>query len=124
MRCDKRDHTDEVIEAIGRGRGVNRIVPDIVQRMLLAGVAVDSPADAAVLHPALLGSPDAYESAFRRAGFNRQNPIDITYRGMTVKSARYGKGGRGHGVHTAYWLKGEAAIIRATLEQALGPLAV
>ena len=63
---------DELIQAIGRGRGINRtaadplevhvladvalplvhdrvlawetVAPDIVQRMLLAGVAVDSPA--------------------------------------------------------------------------------
>ena len=67
---------DEVIRAIGRGRGVNRTAdnplevhvladvalplmhdqvvrweltcPDIFQRMLLAGIAVDSPADAAM----------------------------------------------------------------------------
>jgi hypothetical protein len=143
---------DEVIQAIGRGRGVNRtadnplevqvladvalplvhdrvvawdtIVPDIVQRMLLAGVAVDSPTDAAVLHVGLLLSSDAFESAFRRAGFNRQNPIDNTYRGMTVKSARYSKGGRGQGFQMAYWLDGDAATVRATLEQALGPLVV
>ena len=72
---------DEVIQAIGRGRGVNRtaddplevhvladvalplvhdrllawetVRPTSFQRMLLAGVAVDSPADAALLHPAL-----------------------------------------------------------------------
>jgi hypothetical protein len=31
--------------------------------------------------------------------------------------------GRWRAVHTAYWLDGDAAIIRATLEQALGPLA-
>jgi hypothetical protein len=151
MRCDKSDHTDEVIQAIGRGRGVNRtadtplevqvladvalplvhdrvvtwevMCPDIVQRMLLAGVAVNSPADAVVLHAALFPSSDAFESAFRRVGFNRQNPIDNTYRGMTVKSARYSKGGRGHGLQTAYWLDGDAATIRATVEQALGPLA-
>ena len=70
---------DELIQAIGRGRGVNRtaddplevhvladvalplvhdqllawetVRPDLFQRMLLAGIAVDSPADAARLHP-------------------------------------------------------------------------
>ena len=72
---------DELIQAIGRGRGINRteadplevhlladvalplvhdrvlawetVAPDVVQRMLLTGLAVDSPADAAVLHPAV-----------------------------------------------------------------------
>ena len=32
------------------------VAPDFVQRMLLAGVAVDSPADAARLHPALFSA--------------------------------------------------------------------
>ena len=143
---------DEVIQAIGRGRGVNRtadsplevqvladvalplvhdrviawetICPDIVQRMLLAGVAVDSPADAAVLYPALFSHPEQAKTAFRRGGFKGQNPISYIYREMTLKSARYSRGGRGHGLQTAYWLEGDAAIIRATVEQALGPLAV
>lgn len=70
---------DELIQAIGRGRGVNRTSanplevhvladvalplvhdrlsswndeePNVMQRMLLAGVATNSPTDAAVLHP-------------------------------------------------------------------------
>ena len=81
---------DEVLQAIGRGRGVNRAeadplevrvlanvalplphdrlscweleCPDIVQRMLLAGIAVDSPADAAGLHPGLLANAEQARS--------------------------------------------------------------
>jgi len=73
-----------LIQVMGRGRGVSRIAanqrefhvlcvralplvydrltawdverPDILQRMLLAGIAVDSPADAASLHPQLFGN--------------------------------------------------------------------
>ena len=84
---------DELIQAIGRGRGVNRTaanplevhvladvalplvhdrvlaweteVPDIVQRMLLAGIAVDSPADAAVLHPRAVHRRRAGEEGLR-----------------------------------------------------------
>jgi Bifunctional DNA primase/polymerase, N-terminal len=141
---------DEVIQAIGRGRGVNRtadnplevqvladvalplihdrvvswdaILPDILQRMLLAGMAVDSPTDAAVLHPELFSSEAAAESTLRREGFNRHSPIGIIYRGMTVKYSRYRRGGPGRGWQTAYWLDGDADAARATLESTLGPL--
>ena len=86
---------DEVFQAIGRGRGVNRtaenplevhvladvalplvhdqvlawetVAPDLVQRMLLAGIAVDSPADAAVLHPAPVRQRGAGEEGVRAA---------------------------------------------------------
>jgi hypothetical protein len=98
--------------------------PDIVQRMLLAGVAVDSPADAAVLHPTLFVSAEQARKAFDRAGFNGQNPIGNTYRKMSVKSARYCRGGRGRAWQTAYWQNGDAAAMRAVLEGAIGPLAV
>lgn len=142
---------DELIQAIGRGRGVNRtaanplevqaladvalplihdrvvawdaVVPDVVQRMLLAGVAVDSPADAAALHPGLLGSADAVESAFRRAAFNRQTPIGTLYREMTVKSAGYRRDGRGRSWQRAWWIDGEPDEMRRRLEAVLGVLA-
>ena len=142
---------DEVIQAIGRGRGVNRtagnplevqiladvalplvhdrvlawdmVAPDIVQRMLLAGMAVDSPKDAAILHQGLFNSVDAAESEFRRAGFNRQNPIYNTYREMTVKSASYRLGGRGRGWQRAFWIAGSADDARLQLEIAIGPVA-
>ncbi|WP_054008831.1 bifunctional DNA primase/polymerase [Cypionkella psychrotolerans] len=141
---------DEVMQALGRGRGVNRtadnplevhlmadvvlpvsydrvqawsiVCPDIVQRMLLAGIAVDSPGDAAKLHPSLFASPNAADCAFRREAFNRQNPIRDTYREMTVKSASYRLGGRGRSWQTAFWITGSADRARAQLERTIGPI--
>ena len=141
---------DEVMQALGRGRGVNRradnplevhlmadvalpiayervqawetVRPDIVQQMLLAGLAVDSPADAARLHPGLFDTANAADCAFRREGFNRQNPIGDLYREMTVKSAAYRLGGRGRGWQTAIWIAGSSDAARAHLERAIGPV--
>ncbi len=141
---------DEVMQALGRGRGINRTAdnplevhvmadvvlpvgydrvqawgvacPDIIQRMLLAGVAVDSPGDAAKLHPGLFASLHAADCAFRREAFNRQNPIRDIYREMTVKSASYRVGGRGRGRQSAFWIAGSANQARAQLEQAIGPI--
>ena len=95
---------DEVLQAIGRGRGVNRtganplevhvladvalplvhdeivaweeVEPDIVQRMLLEGVAVDSPADAARLFPTLFANEKQAQKAFERVGFKRHFPMN------------------------------------------------
>lgn len=141
---------DEVLQAIGRGRGVNRtadnplevqvladvalplvhdrvlpweaVVPDIVQRILLAGIAVDSPADAVALHPDLFACADQAKKAFAREGFKGQNPIGNTYREMSLKSARYRRGGKGRSWQMAYWLDGETDDVRMRLEQALGGL--
>jgi hypothetical protein len=94
---------DELVQAIGRGRGVNRteanplevhvladvalplvhdqvvaweaVRPHLLQRMLLAGIAVDSPGDAARLHPRLFATSGAAEMAFQRERFGGQNPI-------------------------------------------------
>ena len=44
----------------------DRARPDILQHMLLAGLAVDSPEDAAKLHPRELDTEVAAEHAFRR----------------------------------------------------------
>ena len=88
---------DEVIQAIGRGRGVNRsaddplevhvladvalplvhdailaweaVQPDLFQRMLLAGIAVDSPTDAAQLHPRCSPARSRRKRAFRERDF-------------------------------------------------------
>lgn len=142
---------DEVIQAIGRARGVNRtadnpvevhlladaalplehdlviswdlVCPDIFQRMVLGGIAVDSPADAVLLHPDMFDTADMVESIFRRSGFNRQNPIENTYREMTVKSARYRRGGRGRSWQRAWWVGVSESTARALLETAVGPLA-
>ena len=143
---------DEVIQAVGRGRGVNRTAesplevevladvalplvyrrvlawevarPDIVQGMLLAGIALDSPSDAARVHPKLFASAHVAESSFRRAGFNRQNPIGRSHRGMTVKSAAYRRAGRGRSWQHAAWLADDAhEDVRVRLEAVLGPFA-
>ena len=141
---------DEVMQALGRGRGVNRTeinplevhllsdvalpmiydlvqswdvaCPDIVHEMLLAGLAVDAPADAARLHLALFQTTDQAEKAFQRAGFGGQNPIENTYREMAVKCAAYRRGGKGHGWQKAYWIIGTADESRALLEAAIGPV--
>ncbi|WP_232790403.1 bifunctional DNA primase/polymerase [Pelagovum pacificum] len=140
---------DELIQDIGRGRGVNRteadplevhvladvalplvhdsvvnwdsVKPDIVQRMLLAGVAVDSPADAVALHPHLFDNEKQAQKAFERAGFKRQIPYNI-YRGMSLKSAAYRRSGRGRSWQTALWLDRDVGVARAEIEVALGPL--
>ncbi|AZQ67641.1 hypothetical protein EF888_11160 [Silicimonas algicola] len=142
---------DELVQAIGRGRGVNRTVdnplevhvladvapplaydkvttwdveaPDVVQRMLLAGIAVDSPADAAVLHPQMFESVEQAKKAFQRAVFKGQNPMKDTYREMSLKSAAYRRSGRGVGWQTAYWVSDEREEIRHALEETLRSLA-
>lgn len=142
---------DEVMQAIGRGRGVNRgadhplevhlladvalplphdrvghwdmEAPDILQRMLLAGLAVDSPADAARLHPGLLGNEKQAQKQFERAGFKRQIPIDTSYRGMSLKSAAYRRAGRGRSWQRCWWIDGAPEMARARLEAALAPIA-
>ena len=138
---------DEVIQAIGRGRGVNRaaddplevqvladvalpmvhddivgwesLVPSILQKMLLAGVAVDSPADAAALYPKMFRSAEVAKKAFQREVFGGHYPIDNSYRDLSLKSARYRKGGRGR---SAYWLDQNSDAVRKGLEAVLGTL--
>ena len=141
----------ELIQAIGRGRGVNRTAddplevqvladvalslvhdrittwdmeaPDLMQRMLLARIATDSPGDAAALHPTLFSSANQAKIASQRSVFKGQTPIRDSYREMTLKSARYRRAGRGRGWQTAWWIAGAADEVRATLEASLGPLA-
>jgi len=141
---------DEVLQAIGRGRGVNRSIadplevhvladvalplvhdevlgweavqPDLFQRLLLAGIAVDSPGDAARLHPGLFSCAEQAKSAFRRS-FQGQNPIRVIYREMTLKSAAYRRAGRGRSWQRAWWLDGDADAARSVLEASLDALA-
>lgn len=141
---------DEVIQAIGRGRGVNRtdanplevqvladvalplihdrvaawetVAPNIVQRMLLAGIAVDSPADAAALHPDLFQTPEAAKKDFQRAAFGGQIPIENAYRDLSLKSARYRRGGKGRSWQSAWWFSSNQTGVRQRLEAALGAL--
>ena len=142
---------DEVLQAIGRGRGVNRTADnplqvqvladvalplvhdqiiawetlrlDVMQEMLLAGLAVDSPADAAALHPDLFANDNTAKKRFEREGFKGQNPIRDIYREMSLKSARYRRPGRGRGWQTASWIDGSEEEARQRLEEAIGPLA-
>ena len=142
---------DELIQAIGRGRGVNRnaetplevhlladaalpilhdrlsvwdaVEPDLFQRMLLRSVATSSPADAALLHPDLFTGDNQAKKQFQARLFKGQNPMNSTYRGMTLKSARYRLPGRGRGWTHVWWLDGDANRARDTLTAALGALA-
>lgn len=141
---------DELIQAIGRGRGVNRtadtplevqvladvalplvhdcilaweaVKPDILQRMLLAGIAVDRPADASVLHPTLFANEKQAQKAFERVGFKRHSPLRDTYREMSLKSAAYRKSGRGHAWARCWWIDGDADAACETLTRAIGTL--
>ena len=143
---------DELIQVVGRGRGVNRsaanplevqifadvglplvhdsiepfetLRPDPLQRMLLDGIATDSPTDAAAMHPQLYGNAEQVKKAFARSGvFKGHFPIDSTYRGLSLKSALYRRGGRGRRWQTVWWVKGDEFTVRETLEQKLGSLA-
>ena len=142
---------DELLQAVGRGRGVNRtaadpldvhilanvalplvyddlhdwsiVCPDVVQNLLLAGLAVDSPGDAALLHPGMFANENTAKKRFQREGFKGQNPIRDIYREMTLKSAGYRKGGKGRGWQRAWWIAGSEAEARALLDAAVGPLA-
>lgn len=142
---------DEVIQAIGRGRGVNRteanplevqvladvalpmvhecvvawdsVRPYLMQMMLLAGLAVDSPADAAALHPSLFPNVEQAKKAFQRGVFRGQIPIGNTYREMSLKSAAYRRVGRGRSWQRSWWISGQESEVRARLEAVLGVLA-
>jgi hypothetical protein len=76
------------------------VMPDIVQRILLEGVAIDSPADAAVIHPSMFANADLAKKAFQRGAFGGHFPMSITYREMSLKSARYRRGGKGRSWQT------------------------
>lgn len=139
---------DEVIQAIGRARGVNRTVnnpvdvhlladvalplvhdqvvswelvcPDIFQQMLLKGLAVDSPGDAALIHPKMIGNAEQAKKAFQRGAFGGHFPIENTYREMSLKSARYRRGGKGRSWQRVWWIDNDDRDARQNLEAALG----
>jgi hypothetical protein len=140
---------DELIQAIGRGRGVNRtsadrlevqvladvalpllhdrltpweaLRPDMFQRMLLAGLAVDSPADAAALHPEMFTNDEQAKKQLAEV-FKGNFPIRTTHREISLKSARYRRAGRGRSWQTCWWIDGGEGDARARLERVLGPL--
>jgi hypothetical protein len=99
------------------------VCPDIIQRMLLGGLAVDSPADASRLHPGQFENAEVAKKAFQRAGFGGHFPIEDTYREMSLKSAKYRLGGPGRGWRRAIWVTGTADVASGRLEAAIGPLA-
>lgn len=141
---------DELLQVVGRGRGVNRtaqdplevhvladvalpleysdltsweaVRPDIVQQMLLAGIAVNSPGDVVALYPEMFSNEKQAQKEFERAGFKRQIPIYTSYREMSLKSAAYRKPGRGRGWQRAWWVDGDAETVRSSLEAVLGGL--
>ncbi len=142
---------DELIQAIGRGRGINRAAenllevhvladvalpllhdrvttwrieaPDIIQQMLLAGLAVDSPEHASLLHPQLFVSAEAAKQAFSRSGTQGHFPIDGSYREMSLSSAAYRRAGVGPRWQRAHWIAATESDAKAALERAIGPLA-
>ncbi len=141
---------DELIQVIGRGRGVNRtaqnpldvhiladvalplvhdciapwdsIQPGIFERMLLGGAAVDSASDAFALYPEMFSSLEQAKSAFRRGLFKGQAPY-IYIRDLTLKSAQYRRTGRGRSWQRARWIAGDGAAVLRHLEAVLGDLA-
>ena len=141
---------DEVMQALGRGRGVNRtpetplevhvmadvvlpiahdrvmgwemVCPDLVQHMLFSGVAVSSPKHASLLYPSVFATDEQARKAFSRGGFKGHFPIRDIYREMSLKSASYRLGGRGQGRETAWWIEEIESNARARLEAAVGPI--
>ncbi|WP_324754043.1 bifunctional DNA primase/polymerase [Roseovarius sp. Pro17] len=141
---------DELIQVIGRGRGVNRTAqnpldvhiladvalplvhdriapwdsarPGIFEQMLLASVAVDSPSDALALYPQMFGSLEQARKSFQRKLFKGQIPY-VYIKGLSLKSARYRRTGRGRSWQRAWWIKGEDATVRRHLETAVGDVA-
>jgi hypothetical protein len=142
---------DEMIQVIGRGRGVNRTeadpldvhvlanvalplvhdrvltwateAPDLLQRMLLAGIAVDSPTDAVALHPDLFGNVEQARKAFQRSGLVGHFPMNISYRGLSHQNAAYRRPGSGRVRQRAFWIEGTAEEVQAALTRTFGPLA-
>ena len=141
---------DEVIQAIGRGRAVNRtkanslevrvladvalpmvhycairwdsVRPDLMQMMLLAGLAVDRPADAAALYPGLFSNAEQAKKAIQRGVFRGQIPIGNTYKDLSHKSARYRRAGRGRSCQRVWWIAGRLEDARQRLVSVLGVL--
>lgn len=99
------------------------VKPDLMQMMLLAGLAVDSPADAAALYPQLLSNAEQAKKAFQRGIFRGQTPIENIYREMSLKSSAYRRVGRGRSWQRAWWIAGTESAARRHLETAIGNLA-
>ena len=147
---------DELIQVIGRGRGVNRTAenplevmlfadvalplghdsvtaweslrPGTFERMCLCGVATDSPKDAAAAFPEMFANEEQAKKAMQRESrwletrFKGQTPY-IYKRPLSLKSARYRRGGRGRSWQRAWWLSSMCADPRDWLATRIGALA-
>ena len=140
---------DELVQAIGRGRAVNRTrdtplviqvladvalplihddvshwdleAPDHFQKMLLAGCASDSPLDAAALHPTLFRNAEQAKKALKDV-FKGKFLIE-THKEISLKSAAYRREGRGRSWQRAWWIDDGSDRHAAGLAAVLGPLA-
>lgn len=134
---------DELVQVVGRGRGVGRsegsplevhllsdvalplvydqlqswdaVKPDVMQQMLLAGVAVDSPADADALHPELFGNSDQAKKILDRSdlfhvSFSRSLPARYSMRQMAWRQAAGSRGGRARWVRPSFQMCHQCAF--------------
>lgn len=98
---------------------------DVFRKMLLAVIAVDSPADALALHRDLFKNAEQANKQFQRVLFKGQSSYRDPIRGMSLKSAAYRRAGRRRGWRRARCVSGlmGAADARAALEHAIGEVA-
>jgi putative DNA primase/helicase len=145
---------NEVLQAIGRGRAVNRtagtpltvficadvvvpmpakrivrwgdVRPTVQQRMAARGLVTDSPTDAAALYPDLFPTPAAARQAFHR-GISVTFPYESLFIGECHSNSlegRYRPEGRGQ-QYRRMWIAGwRFARVREALDAAVGALAV
>ncbi len=83
---------------------------------------MDSPADAALIHAGMFMNSEQAKKAFQRGVFGGHFPIESTYREMSLKSARYRRGGRGRSWQRVWWIDGGPDGIRERLERVLDAL--
>lgn len=142
----------EVVQAIGRARGVNRtaddpvhlfvladvllplpvtrlvqwpdVRPDVVARMAARGLVLRSPTDAAATYRDLFPSAEAARKAMDRGDFPDISLWIKNHRGMSGKSVRYRPTGRGQQTRTAWCAEWRLPRLRDDLENLLGELAL
>ena len=102
--------------------------PGTFERMCLCGVATDSPKDAAAAFPEMFANEEQAKKAMQRESrwletrFKGQTPY-IYKRPLSLKSARYRRGGRGRSWQRAWWLSSMCADPRDWLATRIGALA-
>jgi putative DNA primase/helicase len=141
----------ELVQAIGRGRGVNRgekdplqidiltnvalpivvdevcrwkdVRPRIPDQMVLRGVILTSPADAFKAYPDLFPSPDAARKALDRSGISRTFSYKNSYiRDCPLNRVTYRPQGRGQQTRRALFNPRLVEDIADWLTNLLGPL--